>query len=149
MDMVEGQYTRSGEKAAAVETVWNADAENTVLTECRESLAYRITKRSLDLVLSIVGLILLLPFLLVVALIIYVDDPHGSPIFVQDRVGWNGKRFRFYKFRSMVVDAEARLKDLQDRNEMDGPVFKIKEDPRITKFGRYFEKRASTNCHSS
>ncbi len=142
MDMVEGQYTRSGEKAAAVETVWNADAENTVLTECRESLAYRITKRSLDLVLSIVGLILLLPFLLVVALIIYVDDPHGSPIFVQDRVGWNGKRFRFYKFRSMVVDAEARLKDLQDRNEMDGPVFKIKEDPRITKFGRYIRKKS-------
>jgi lipopolysaccharide/colanic/teichoic acid biosynthesis glycosyltransferase len=142
MDLVEGQYVRSGEEAAAAETVWNADAGNAVLTECRESLAYRFAKRSLDLVLSSVGLIVLLPFLLVVALIIYVDDPHGSPIFVQDRVGLNGKTFRFYKFRSMVVDAEARLKDLQDRNEMDGPVFKIKEDPRITKFGHFIRKKS-------
>jgi lipopolysaccharide/colanic/teichoic acid biosynthesis glycosyltransferase len=64
----------------------------------------------------------------------------GGPIFVQDRVGKNGKRFRFLKFRSMVVNAEELLKELEHKNEMDGPVFKIKDDPRVTKFGKWIRK---------
>lgn len=111
-----------------------------ILTDCQDSPLYLMAKRALDITLSTVGLVVLSPLLLAVAAIIYIDDPKGSPIFVQDRVGQNGRFFRFLKFRSMVVDAEARLKDLEHRNEMDGPVFKIKDDPRVTKFGKWIRK---------
>ena len=77
---------------------------------------------------------------MVICLIIYLDDPHGSPIFSQMRIGKNGKAFRFYKFRSMVVNAEDLLEKLQDQNEMSGPAFKMKNDPRITKVGRFIRK---------
>ncbi len=106
----------------------------------RESQLYLIAKRTMDIVLSVVALVVLLPFLLVVSVIICLDDPSGGPIFVQDRVGKNGKLFRFLKFRSMVVDAEERLHELKDLNEMDGPVFKIKQDPRVTRFGRFIRR---------
>ena len=105
-----------------------------------ESPFYLVTKRMMDIVISSVAFVVLLPFLLVVAAIIFLDDPKGSPIFVQDRVGKNGIIFRFFKFRSMVVDADEQLEALMDQNEMDGPVFKIKEDPRMTRFGRFIRK---------
>lgn len=110
------------------------------LTEYRDSAGYLLVKRIFDIALSAVAFAVLFPFMLMIAAIIYIDDPHGSPIYVSDRVGKDGKHFRFLKFRSMVVDAEARLKDLQDQNEMDGPVFKISKDPRVTKFGRFIRK---------
>ena len=75
-----------------------------------------------------------------VAAAIWVDSPGASPIFVQERVGRDGKLFRFYKFRSMVPDAEDQLEELLARNEMDGPVFKMKDDPRITRVGRFIRK---------
>ena len=71
---------------------------------------------------------------------IFWDDPHGSPIFSQLRVGKDGKTFRFYKFRSMVTNAEELLEQLKDRNEMEGPAFKIKDDPRITRVGKFIRK---------
>ena len=89
---------------------------------------------------SAVGLIVLSPLFLVVSIFIVLDDPKGSPIFVQTRVGKNGKEFRFYKFRSMVPDAEEQLDSLLGRNEMDGPVFKIRDDPRITRMGKFIRK---------
>ena len=106
----------------------------------RDTRFYLFAKRTLDIVLSSVALVMLLPFMAVVSLIIFLDDPSGGPIFVQERVGKNGKRFKFLKFRSMVVDAEAHLEELKDLNEMDGPVFKIKGDPRITRFGRFIRR---------
>ena len=78
--------------------------------------------------------------MLLIALAIYIDDPHGSPIFTQIRCGRDGKPFKFYKFRSMCVDAEDKLAALLENNEMDGPAFKIKDDPRITKIGRMIRK---------
>jgi lipopolysaccharide/colanic/teichoic acid biosynthesis glycosyltransferase len=111
-----------------------------ILTDCQDSLLYLATKRVLDIVMSVAALVVLSPLMLVVAAIIYIDDPHGNPIFVQERVGKNGKPFRFLKFRSMVVNAEALLKELEHKNEMDGPVFKIKDDPRVTKFGKWIRK---------
>lgn len=101
---------------------------------------YQVIRRVQDVFFSAVALIVLLPFLLLIALAIYIDDPHGSPIFVQDRIGKDGKTFRFYKFRSMVVNAEDQLAGLMDRNEKDGPMFKIKDDPRITRVGRFIRK---------
>jgi lipopolysaccharide/colanic/teichoic acid biosynthesis glycosyltransferase len=98
---------------------------------------YWIVKRTQDIVLSSVALIVLLPIMLLVALIIFIDDPHGSPIFTQERIGRKGKKFKMYKFRSMYVDAEDRLEELLQYNEMDGPAFKIKNDPRITRVGKF------------
>ena len=66
-----------------------------------------------------------------------ISDRNLKPFFVQKRCGKNGKLFSFIKFRSMCVDAEAKLADLQEQNEMDGPVFKITDDPRITKVGKF------------
>lgn len=101
---------------------------------------YWIVKRTQDIILSGVALIVLWPIMLIIALIIYIDDPKGSPIFSQIRCGRDGKEFRFYKFRSMCVNAEEKLKELLDQNEMEGPAFKIKEDPRITKVGKVLRK---------
>ncbi len=101
---------------------------------------YRFIKRAFDIAASFLGLIVLSPLLLVISALIVLDDPKGPPIFVQTRVGKDGKEFRFYKFRSMVVNAEAQLDELMDRNEVDGPVFKIKNDPRITRIGRFIRR---------
>ncbi len=101
---------------------------------------YLICKRGLDIIVSLCALILLSPVFLILSLIIFWDDPHGSPFFKQMRIGKDGRAFRFYKFRSMVVNAEDLLEDLQGQNEMNGPAFKIKNDPRITKVGRFIRK---------
>ena len=104
------------------------------------SRTYKFIKRAFDIVVSAVGLIVLSPLFLIFSVLIVLDDPKGSPLFVQTRVGKDGKEFRFYKFRSMVVDAEKQLEDLMDQNEMDGPVFKIKDDPRITRVGKFIRR---------
>lgn len=101
---------------------------------------YRVFKRIQDIILSLLGLILLSPLLIITALIVFFECPKASPIFVQDRIGKNGRVFRFYKFRSMIPDAEAHLDELLDQNEMEGHAFKMKNDPRITKVGRFLRK---------
>ena len=101
---------------------------------------YDFFKRCFDIVFSVVALLVLFVPLCIVALIIVIDSPGASPIYVQKRVGKNGKEFKFYKFRSMVPNAESMLDSLLDQNEMEGPAFKIKEDPRITKFGRIIRR---------
>jgi len=106
----------------------------------RHLLPYeRTLKRILDLVLATVGLIGSLPIWLAIVIAIRVDSP-GRAIFVQERVGLHGRRFRFYKFRSMYLDAEARLAEVQAHNEMDGPVFKIRKDPRVSKVGAFLRR---------
>ena len=102
--------------------------------------AYLRFKRAQDIVLSLVGLIVLMPILLLIALVIVIESPGESPIFIQTRVGKDGKEFRFFKFRTMYPDAEAHLEQLLARNEMNGPVFKIKDDPRITKVGKFLRR---------
>jgi len=97
---------------------------------------FDLVKALFDFCASLVALIILSPILLIIALIIYFDDK-GNPIFVQERCGKNGELFKMYKFRTMCVDAEERLADLKDKNEMDGPVFKMKNDPRITRVGKF------------
>ena len=101
---------------------------------------YWIVKRAQDIILSSIALVVLLPVMLLIALVVYIDDPKGSPIFSQIRCGRDGKEFKFYKFRSMCVNAEEKLKELLDQNEMEGPAFKIKEDPRITRVGKFLRK---------
>ena len=101
---------------------------------------YWALRRAQDIVFSSIALVVLSPVMLLVALAVYIDDPKGSPIFSQIRCGRNGKPFKFYKFRSMCVDAEAKLDQLLEQNEMDGPAFKIKDDPRITRVGKFIRK---------
>jgi exopolysaccharide biosynthesis polyprenyl glycosylphosphotransferase len=96
-------------------------------------------KRVVDIVLSFLGIIISLPVFAVTALLIKLDS-RGPIIFKQKRIGKNGVPFNIYKFRSMVVDAEKLQSRLMDQNEADGPVFKIKNDPRVTRVGRWIRK---------
>jgi len=96
-------------------------------------------KRSLDLIIASVGLVLAAPIMIVTAILIKLDSP-GPVLFYQPRVGKWGKEFYCYKFRSMYIDAEERIKELRSRNEADGPIFKMKRDPRITRVGRVIRK---------
>ena len=100
---------------------------------------YLFSKRVTDIFLSAIGLILLSPILLIVAIAIRIDSK-GPIIFKQDRVGKDGKIFSMYKFRSMIVNAEELKAKLETKNEMSGPMFKMKNDPRITKVGRFIRK---------
>ncbi len=101
---------------------------------------YWVLRRAQDIILALLGLIILWPFMLLVAIIIVIDSPGASPIFSQTRVGRDGKEFTFYKFRSMKPHAEEELEGLLPYNEMNGPAFKIKQDPRITRVGRFIRK---------
>ncbi len=98
-----------------------------------------VFKRLLDIVASSALLLLLAPLLLIVAVLQKLDSP-GPVFFAQERVGMNKRRFRMYKFRTMVVNAEKQQSALEKLNEADGPVFKIKADPRITRLGKYLRK---------
>ena len=104
------------------------------------SFIYIFLKRLIDIIGSLFGIILLSPVFIIVGILIKLEDPKGSIVFTQERNGQHTRTFKMYKFRSMVHDAEELLKYLQDKNEMDGPVFKIKDDPRITKIGKIIRK---------
>ena len=106
----------------------------------RNRQRYWMIRRAQDILLSTLALLVLWPIMLITAIVIYIDSPGASPIFVQDRVGRDGKVFHFYKFRSMIPNAEAKLEGLLGKNEMEGPAFKIKDDPRITRVGRIIRK---------
>lgn len=101
---------------------------------------YLVTKRLIDILGSIIGLILTSPILLLVAVLIKLEDPKGPIMFAQERNGQYPKTFRMYKFRSMYVDAEERLQELMHLNEQTGPAFKMKDDPRITRVGKFIRK---------
>ena len=102
-------------------------------------MLYSIIKRLMDIVGAFIGIIILSPLLIIVAILIKIDSK-GSAIFSQVRVGYKGRKFKIYKFRTMVEDAEELKKDLENKNEMTGPMFKIKNDPRITKIGKFIRK---------
>lgn len=103
------------------------------------SLLYSFGKRVFDISVSLLALIILLPLLLLVIILVKIDSP-GSAFFSQKRNGFRGKYFDMYKFRSMVADAEDRFKALEDKNEVSGNMFKIKNDPRITRVGKILRK---------
>ena len=98
-----------------------------------------ILKRSIDLVGSIVALVAFSPILIFIALLIKLDSK-GPVLFIQKRCGKNGKVFNMYKFRSMCINAEDKLQQIQHLNEAKGFMFKIKDDPRLTQIGKYIRK---------
>ena len=97
-------------------------------------------KRVIDLVGSALGLILLFPFFVVLAILMKIEDFKAPIFFSQTRIGLNGKKFKMYKIRSMVVNAEELLEELLEKNEVEGAMFKMKDDPRITKVGKFIRK---------
>ncbi|MGF0108099.1 sugar transferase [Clostridium sp. SGI.024] len=102
-------------------------------------IIYNLSKKIIDFSLSAVALVILSPLLLIVAILIKLESK-GPVIFSQKRVGLNGKEFKMYKFRSMVVNAEELKEKLAKQNEMSGPMFKMKDDPRVTKIGKFIRK---------
>jgi len=99
-------------------------------------------KRIIDIVGSISGLILTLPLMIYVGYRIRKEEPESPVFFSQIRVGKNGELFKMYKFRSMCMDAEEKLSELLDQNEVEGAMFKMKEDPRVTKIGRVIRAKS-------
>jgi exopolysaccharide biosynthesis polyprenyl glycosylphosphotransferase len=95
-----------------------------------------IAKRIMDLVITLAFMPFLLPILIIVAIAIKLDSP-GPALFVQNRVGLRKRMFPMYKFRSMYLDAEERMKEIEHLNEAEGPIFKIKNDPRVTRVGKF------------
>ena len=112
------------------------DREKTLRSHRR----YWVLRRAQDIVFSLLALILLAPLALLISLAIVLDSPGDGAIFRQRRVGRDGKLFWLYKFRTMCPDAEEQLNELLSQNQMDGPVCKIKGDPRITRVGRFLRK---------
>jgi exopolysaccharide biosynthesis polyprenyl glycosylphosphotransferase len=104
------------------------------------SKAYLIAKRLMDICGAIIGLICFSWLFLLVAILIKLEDSKGPVIFKQVRVGKDGKEFYMYKFRSMVTNAEELLESLLHLNETTGAMFKMKEDPRVTKIGKFIRK---------
>ena len=102
-------------------------------------IGYCFVKRTIDIICSLMGLITLSPLLIIISMLIKIESK-GPVFFCQERVGKNKKTFRMYKFRSMVVNAEELKKKLVSQNEMSGPMFKMKEDPRVTKVGKFIRK---------
>ncbi|TXK83695.1 sugar transferase [Paenibacillus sp. N3.4] len=102
--------------------------------------SYLFIKRMLDIVLSLIGILFLMPLFMIVALWIKIEDSKGSVFFKQDRVGKDETLFAMYKFRSMVSNAEELKQQLMHQNEVEGAMFKMKNDPRVTRVGRFLRK---------
>ena len=110
------------------------------ITGTDDRIVYRFVKRVFDFAFSAAVLVLLSWLFVIIAILVKVDDPKGPVFFKQTRVGKTGREFEMLKFRSMCVDAEEKLADLKELNEKTGPVFKIAEDPRITRVGKWLRK---------
>lgn len=108
--------------------------------ERRPLRIYLVGKRGFDILAATAGLILLSPLFLLVALLIKLESPKDSVFFYQMRVGRNEQTFKMFKFRSMVTNAEEMLESLLSQNEIEGAMFKMKDDPRITRVGKFIRK---------
>lgn len=106
----------------------------------RHQYGYRFIKRLFDVVASSIAVAILSPVFLIIAIAIKINDPAGPVFYTQTRIGEHGKPFRMFKFRSMVTNADELLEKLRAQNEIEGAMFKMKDDPRITKVGKFIRK---------
>ena len=109
--------------------------------QIKSRFMYHSIKRIFDFMEAICGVIILSPVMLVIAILIKVED-HGPVFYKQVRVGKNGKTFKMYKFRSMFVNADQMLAKLKEQNDVEGPMFKMRDDPRVTKIGHFIRKHS-------
>ena len=107
----------------------------------RSRFIYHSMKRLFDIVAATCGIVILSPLMIIIAVLIKSED-HGPIFYKQVRVGKNGKTFKMYKFRSMFVNADKMLDKLKEQNDVDGPMFKMKDDPRVTKIGHFIRKHS-------
>jgi lipopolysaccharide/colanic/teichoic acid biosynthesis glycosyltransferase len=123
------------------EAVYDGKASFEVMEDLavRDGILYRILKRGTDIFVALLLVILFFPIIPIVAILIKLDSP-GPILFKQRRVGKNGKEFDFYKYRSMVVGAENVIGMLRPLSGSNGPVFKLKNDPRVTRVGRFLRR---------
>lgn len=107
----------------------------------KSQFVYHGIKRLFDIVAATCGIVILSPLMIIIAVLIKAED-HGPVFYKQVRVGKNGKTFKMYKFRSMFVNADKMLDKLKEQNDVDGPMFKMKDDPRVTKIGHFIRKHS-------
>ena len=118
----------------------NLETGQYLIVDANNSFGFLFFKRFIDIIGSILGLLLFLPILSIVAFKMKREEPKGPIFFAQTRIGKNEQEFTIYKIRSMCVDAEEKLIELMQYNEIEGAMFKMKEDPRITKVGKFIRK---------
>jgi lipopolysaccharide/colanic/teichoic acid biosynthesis glycosyltransferase len=135
----ERESEQAGIRIAAAIAASHVGQDLDVPFEIKSGVLYSVSKRMFDILLSLLALVLLVPIIPLIAVMIKLDTP-GPVFFRQERVGRKGRIFRFYKFRSMFVGAETRRKDVEALNEQDGPVFKLRSDPRVTNVGRFLRR---------
>lgn len=119
--------------------IFNKFVELDNTKDFNKSKKYIFTKRVIDILGAVFGIICLSPLMIIISIIIK-SNSKGPIFFSQKRVGQDGKLFKMYKFRSMVINAENLLDELKEKNEMTGPMFKMKSDPRVTAIGRFIRK---------
>ena len=107
----------------------------------RSRFVFHSMKRLFDILAATCGIVILSPLMIIIAVLIKAED-HGPVFYKQVRVGKNGKTFKMYKFRSMFVNADKMLDKLKEQNDVDGPMFKMKDDPRVTKIGHFIRKHS-------
>lgn len=108
----------------------------------RLTTTYLYGKRCFDVIASGIALVLLSGVFLIISILIKLDDPHGKVFYSQTRLGKDGRKFQMWKFRSMVADADKMVDKLLKKNDVEGAMFKIKDDPRITRVGRVLRKHS-------
>lgn len=118
---------------------YESQINEVIVGEKRSNILYDFSKRFIDVIASALALVVLSPVFLIVGILVKLESK-GEAIFSQTRIGLNGKKFKIYKFRSMVANAEELKVKLAKQNEMSGPMFKMKEDPRVTKIGKFIRK---------
>ncbi|ABK60595.1 sugar transferase [Clostridium novyi] len=117
----------------------NLNKKIRIKSQFKKSTSYFVIKKIIDIVGSLCGIVILSPIMIITAIAIKLDSK-GPVFFSQERVGKNGKIFKMYKFRSMIINAEEVLYKLKEKNEMSGPMFKMKDDPRVTRVGKFIRK---------
>ena len=127
-------------KGLSVEQKVTSSDQLLTVSQVNSKFYYIRIKRLIDILGSLLGIIFLSPLFLFVTILVKMEDPKSPVLFKQVRVGKEEKEFYMYKFRSMVRDAEDRLEDLLELNEVSGAMFKMKEDPRVTKVGKFIRK---------
>ncbi|WP_294404615.1 sugar transferase [uncultured Clostridium sp.] len=122
-----------------MQEVYFKESEKNNTNDIKGIKRYELIKRLIDIICSLTSIIILIPIFVITVIAIKLDSK-GPVMFCQERIGYKGKKFKMYKLRSMVENAEELKEKLNSKNEMDGPMFKMKDDPRITKIGKIIRK---------
>ena len=139
LEKIDTEIVTEGEVSIEESIIKTSEQERELKIIVKGGKVYSFFKRLFDIFCSALAILILFPFLLIIGILVKITS-RGPMLYVSTRIGKNGKAFRFYKFRSMKKDAEKELVDLLSQNETQGITFKMKDDPRITKFGKFIRK---------